>query len=360
MTPLNVLVIDDSAVVRQVMAALLGPTMSVTTAADPLIAMTKMETRRPDVIVLDLEMPRMDGLTFLRKLMDETPLPVVVCSSFAEASSELTMRALQLGAVDVVLKPKVRIGEELSDSAIALIDTVRAAAQARVGRTRSRTARTAEDRHPHLTIAPLASGHTRAGVPQLIALGASTGGTEVLKQLLDTMPADSPPIVIVQHMPERFTAAFARRLNETSAMTVREAKAGDILHPGLALIAPGDRHLSVFRQDRTAIGIALHDGPLVNRHRPSVDFLFASVARALGAAAAGVLLTGMGRDGAQGLLEMRKAGALTIAQDEASSIVFGMPRAAIEIGAAAKVLSVDRIGAALLRAAGKEDRGDNE
>jgi len=358
MTPLNVLVIDDSAVVRQVMIALLGPTMSVTTAADPLIAMTKMETRRPDVIVLDLEMPRMDGLTFLRKLMDENPLPVVVCSSFTEASSELTMRALQLGAVDVVLKPKVRIGEEPSDSVIALLDTVRAAAQARVGRTRSRTARTAgEDRHPHLTIAPVASTHARAGVPQLIALGASTGGTEVLKQLLDAMPADSPPIVIVQHMPERFTAAFARRLNESSAMTVREARPGDVLQPGLALIAPGDRHMSVSRYNRTDIGIALHDGPLVNRHRPSVDFLFASVARALGSAAAGVLLTGMGRDGAQGLLEMRKAGALTMAQDEASSIVFGMPRAAIELGAAAKVLSADLIGATLLRVIGREEAG---
>ncbi|MDP9190990.1 MAG: chemotaxis response regulator protein-glutamate methylesterase [Acidobacteriota bacterium] len=365
MTPLNVLVIDDSAVVRQVMTALLGSTMVVTTAADPLIAMTKMATRLPDVIVLDLEMPRMDGLTFLRKLMDETPLPVVVCSSFAEASSELTMRALQLGAVDVVLKPKVRVGEQLSDSAIALVDTVRAAAQARVSRARSRHAAprmtpqrmTAEERHPRLTLAPAVYASNAApGIPQVIAVGASTGGTEILKQLLDAMPADAPPIVIVQHMPERFTAAFARRLNETSAMTVREAVAGDILRPGIALIAPGDRHLSLVRNGRTSIRVALHDGPLVNRHRPSVDVLFSSAARTLGAEAVGVLLTGMGRDGAQGLLEMRTSGALTMAQDEASSIVFGMPKAAIEIGAAAKVLPADLIGAALLRAG----RGDNE
>jgi len=355
MTALNVLVIDDSAVVRQVMTALLGPAMIVTTAADPLIAMTKMETRRPDVIVLDLEMPRMDGLTFLRKLMDETPLPVVVCSSFAESSSELTMRALQLGAVDVVLKPKVRIGEALSDSAIALIDTVRAAAQARVGRARARVP--VEDRHPHLTLAP-ATLLRNGGVvsPQLVAIGASTGGTEVLKLLLDAMPADAPPLVIVQHMPEQFTAAFARRLNETSAMTVREAIPGDIVRAGTALIAPGDRHLSLVAQGRGVIGVALDDGPLVNRHRPSVDVLFSSAARTLGASAIGVLLTGMGRDGAKGLLEMRKAGSLTVAQDEASSTVFGMPRAAIELGAAARVLAADRISGALLEAV----RGHNQ
>ena len=355
MTALNVLVIDDSAVVRQVMTALLGPTMTVRTAADPLIAMTKMESSRPDVIVLDLEMPRMDGLTFLRKLMEETPLPVVVCSSFAESSSELTMRALQLGAVDVVLKPKVRVGEPLSDSAIALIDTVRAASHARVAKSRSRLI--AEDRHSRLTLAAAPCANTgRAAATQAIAIGASTGGTEVLKQLLDQMPADAPPIVIVQHMPERFTAAFARRLNETSAMSVREAAAGDVLRRGTAFIAPGDRHLRLVRQGRDSVGISLHEGALVNRHRPSVDVLFTSAARALGGAAAGVLLTGMGRDGAQGLLEMRTAGALTIAQDEASSVVFGMPKAAIEIGAAERILPADAIGATLLRIA----RGDNE
>jgi len=361
---LNVLVIDDSAVVRQVMTALLGSTMHVTTAADPLIAMTKMENRRPDVIVLDLEMPRMDGLTFLRKLMDENPLPVVVCSSLADSSSELTMRALQLGAVDVVLKPKVRAGEQLSDSAIALIDTVRAAAQARVGRSRARVAPRTE-RQDGLSSASFARASGGPAIlpvrlsgeqAQVIAIGASTGGTEVLKQLLDAMPADAPPVVIVQHMPERFTAAFARRLNETSAMTVREAAPGDVLRTGTALIAPGDRHMMLVRQGRDSIGIALLDAPLVNRHRPSVDVLLSSAARTLGPAAVGVLLTGMGRDGARGLLEMRSAGALTIAQDEASSVVFGMPRAAIELGAAVKVLSVDLIAAALLRAA----RGDNE
>jgi two-component system chemotaxis response regulator CheB len=296
------------------------------------------------VIVLDLEMPRMDGLTFLRKLMNEMPLPVVVCSSLTESSSELTMRALQLGAVDVVLKPKVRIGEPLSDSAIALIDTVRAAAQARLGRARTRA--TVESRAEAAPApSPIATSRCPANV---IVIGASTGGTEVLKQLLDAMPADAPPIVVVQHMPEHFTAAFARRLNETSPMTVREAKAGDVLVAGTALIAPGDRHIRLVRQGRGVVGIALHDGPLVNRHRPSVDVLFASAALALGPSAIGVLMTGMGRDGAKGLLEMRKAGAATMAQDEASSIVFGMPRAAIELGAVGKVVPANRFAAELM------------
>ena len=372
MTLLNVLVVDDSAVVRQVMTALLGSTMNVTTAADPLIAMMKMEARRPDVIVLDLEMPRMDGLTFLRKLMDESPLPVVICSSLAESSSELTMRALQLGAVDVVLKPKVRIGEALTDSAIALIDTVRAAAEAKVGRARARKpplsvvssqlsasqrgkAQTTDNRQR--TTPRTATDNRQPATPAtpVIVVGASTGGTEVLKQLLDAMPADGPPIVIVQHMPERFTAAFARRLNESSAMHVREAAPGDTVRPGTALITPGDRHLSLAWGGASSLGIALHDGPLVNRHRPSVDVLFSSAARTLGKSAIGVLLTGMGRDGAKGLLEMRKAGALTMAQDEASSIVFGMPRAAIELGAAMKVVAADLLAATLLEAA----RGDN-
>lgn len=353
MTALHVLVIDDSAVVRQVMLAVLGRTMNVTTAADPLIAMTKMETSRPDVIVLDLEMPRMDGLTFLRKLMDETPLPVVVCSNLAESSSELTMRALQLGAVDVVLKPKVRLGEALTESAIALIDTVRAAAQARVGRARSRDA--SGDPHTRLTLARTSSASGRVK-PELIALGASTGGTEVLKQILDAMPADAPPVVIVQHMPEQFTAAFARRLNETSALAVREAVSGEELRPGTALIAPGNRHLSVVARGRGSMAVSLHDGALVNRHRPSVDVLFSSVTRAVGASAVGVLLTGMGRDGAKGLLEMRRAGGLTLAQDEASSVVFGMPRAALELGAVQRMLSADRLAVTLAGVA----RGDND
>jgi len=345
MTALQVLVVDDSAVMRQAMSALLGGDMTVTTAADPFIAMMKMESLRPDVIVLDLEMPRMDGLTFLRKLMAESPIPVVVCSSLTASSSELTMRALQLGAVDVVLKPKVRLGETPSDSAIALIETIRGAAQARVGRlTDGRPPR------PRLAIAPVLTPAFH-GVPcHVVVAGASTGGTEVLRQFLDAMPADAPPIVIVQHMPERFTAAFARRLNETSAMEVREAGSGDLLKQGVALIAPGDRHLTLMRKGASTFAVALQNAPLVNRHRPSVDVLFSSAARTLSSAGIGVLLTGMGRDGAKGLLEMRHAGARTIVQDEATSVVFGMPRAAIEIEAAMHVVSDHALARTVLEA----------
>ncbi len=325
--PLQVLVVDDSAVVRQAMIALLGDEMVVTTAADPFIAMMKMESFRPDVIVLDLEMPRMDGITFLRKLMDESPIPVVVCSSLTASSADLTIRALQLGAVDVVLKPRLRAGETPSDSAIALIETIRGAAHAKVGRAMRRPAVRRQK-------VAMAVGTTR----HVIVAGASTGGTEALRHFLDSMPADAPPAVIVQHMPERFTSAFARRLNETSAMEVREAAAGDVLRPGLALIAPGDRHITLIRQGTNTLSVNLQDTPLVNRHRPSVDVLFSSAARALGSSGIGVLMTGMGRDGARGLLEMKNAGAQTVVQDEATSVVFGMPRAAIELDAAMHVV----------------------
>ncbi|MEA2488210.1 MAG: two-component system, chemotaxis family, protein-glutamate methylesterase/glutaminase [Acidobacteriota bacterium] len=342
MKPLHVLVVDDSAVVRQAMTALLEDEMRVSTAADPFIAMKKMEAARPDVIVLDLEMPRMDGLTFLRKLMDESPIPVVVCSSLTASSSELTMRALQLGAVDVVEKPKVRAGESPSDSAIALIETIRGAALARVRRVgRAPAAR------PLTPAAPIAN---RLPNCHVIVIGASTGGTEVLRQFLDAMPADAPPIVIVQHMPERFTSAFARRLNESSAMDVREAAPGDLLRPGLALIAPGDRHITLLRQGAGTLAVALQNTALVNRHRPSVDVLFSSAARMLGNCAIGVLMTGMGRDGAKGLREMRTAGAHTMVQDEATSVVFGMPKAAIELDAAMYVLPGHALAPSVLEA----------
>lgn len=352
MNPLQVLVVDDSAVVRQAMTALLEDEMAVTTAADPIIAMKKMESMKPDVVVLDLEMPRMDGLTFLRRLMDESPIPVVVCSGLTATSSELTMRALQLGAVDVVAKPKVRVGESPSDSVIALIETIRGAAQAKVGRV----GRIQRGRKRSRAAAPPPRDPVRADTyaphRHVIVAGASTGGTEVLRQFLDAMPADAPPIVIVQHMPERFTAAFARRLDETAAIEVREAVEGDVLRPGLALIAPGDRHLTLIRQGSGMLSVAFHDTPLVNRHRPSVDVLFSSAARALGNLGVGVLMTGMGRDGAKGLLEMRTAGARTIVQDEATSVVFGMPKAAIELAAAMHVVAAPALAAAVLEACG--------
>ena len=317
--------------------------MEVTTAADPLIAMRKMDSVRPDVIVLDLEMPRMDGLTFLRRIMRDNPMPVVVCSSAAENGAALTMKALQEGAVDIIVKPKLRDGENLSESALALVESVRAAAHARVDRLR----RTGQ----RVSLPPRSLATRTSGNPRIVAIGASTGGTEALNLILDQMPEGSSPIVIAQHMPARFTGAFARRLDQSAAIRVREAVDGDTLEPGLALIAPGGRHMTVIRQGPNRYQIRLDDGPLVNRHRPSVDVLFDSVAIAAGSCASGALLTGMGRDGAKGLLAMRKAGAVTIAQSRETSVVFGMPKAAIDLGAASMVLPLERISSELLQSA---------
>lgn len=347
---IHVLVVDDSAVVRQTVSTLLGSAggITVAVAADPLIAMNKMRQARPDVIVLDIEMPRMDGLTFLRKIMTEDPIPVVICSSLTGEGSEATLTALQLGAIDVVLKPKVRVGEFLTESAVRLIEAVRAGAEARLG-----------NRSSHREMEPVPGKRWSHLGERLIVIGASTGGTEALRTILDGMPESSPPIAIVQHMPERFTAAFARRLNETSPMNVREALHGDGLLPGTALIAPGNHHLAVSRDATGQLRVDVLEGPLVNRHRPSVDVLFASTARVVGTGAVGVILTGMGADGAAGLLKLRTAGGRTLAQNEASSIVFGMPGAAIRIGAALEVVPLTRMPHAILNAAaGLPGRGN--
>jgi two-component system chemotaxis response regulator CheB len=333
---LHILVVDDSAVVRESLSVLLSaePDLEVETAADPLIAMRKMERRRPDVIVLDLEMPRMDGLTFLRKLMIESPLPVVVCSGHTGRGTAAAMRALEQGAVEVFGKPHLGVREFLQDHQVLLVDAVRAAAKARLRKSA-----------PPLQVPiprPARSSQS------LVALGASTGGTEALYQLLSVLPGDAPATVIVQHMPEGFTEAFARRLDAASRMRVREARDGDPILRGQALVAPGNRHLRVERRAGTWIA-RVEDGPLVCRHRPSVDVLFRSVAKAAGSAAVGVLLTGMGADGAEGLLEMKMAGAATVAQDEATCVVFGMPREAIARGAAGDVLPLAAIPAAILR-----------
>ncbi len=329
--------------VRQVMQAILGTDskIKVSTAADPLIAWMKMQKEAPDVIITDLEMPRMDGLTFIRKIMAESPTPIVVCSGLATRGTELAMRALEDGAVEVITKPKVGVREFLHESAVILLDAVWSASQAR---TRSRPAPplarlTADAVLPHKSKPCCPSA--KEG---LIAVGASTGGTEALRVFLKAMPADCPPIVIVQHMPEVFTRAFANRLNSECAITVKEAEHGDRPHSGQAFIAPGNLHMLV---DRVNDGLTIHlsDGPLVSRHRPSVDVLFRSVAISVGAKAVGVIMTGMGDDGAQGLLEMRQAGATNVAQDEASCVVFGMPREAIARGAVDLVLPLERIAA---------------
>jgi two-component system, chemotaxis family, protein-glutamate methylesterase/glutaminase len=350
MTPvLRVLVVDDSAVVRQGMRLLLEhvPGLVVEVASDPLIARQKMKSHRPDVLLLDLEMPRMDGLTFLRELMrEEEPVPVVVCSGLAGPGSEMAVRALEEGAVEIIAKPSLGVGDFLRESRARLVEALRGAARARSRLARRMPSALEETRQPERPVSPLLSVTT----DKVVAVGASTGGTEALRQFLEPMPPDSPGLVIVQHMPEQFTTAFAKRLNDLCRIEVREAAPGDRVQQGRALIAPGNRHLRVKRSGGY-YRVEVLDGPRVSGHRPSVDVLFHSVARAAGANAVGVLLTGMGEDGADGLLAMRQAGAATLAQDEASCVVFGMPRAAIERGAVDAVLPLGALGEAVRRRA---------
>jgi two-component system, chemotaxis family, protein-glutamate methylesterase/glutaminase len=351
---LRVLVVDDSAVVRQVMSAILQTDrrITVSVAADPVIAELKMQQERPDVVITDLEMPRMDGLTFLRKIMSESPLPVVLCSGFAGRGTDLAMRALEEGAVDVIAKPKLGVREFLHESAVLLLDTVWSASEARVSARNgfSASPRLSADAVIPLRLCP--DSETSAGI---IAIGASTGGTEALRVVLSAMPENCPPIVVVQHMPENFTRAFADRLNRECTIDVKEASDNTALRRGLALIAPGNSHLLVGRKGKGLVANIV-DGPLVSRHRPSVDVLFRSIAIAAGKSAVGVLMTGMGDDGAAGLGEMKAAGAVTIAQDEATCVVFGMPREAILRGAASFVLPLDRIAEQSLKSL---DRGYN-
>jgi len=349
---LNVLVVDDSAMVRQVMQAILGINSRITvrTAADPLIAWAKMQKEPPDVVITDLEMPRMDGLTFIRKIMAEMPTPVVVCSGLAARGTELALRALEEGAVEVIAKPKVGVRDFLHESAVTLLDAVWSASLAQV-RPRPMPA------VPRLTadvVLPRKGKSRCAGAPNgIIAVGASTGGTEALRVFLTALPTDCPPVVIVQHMPEVFTRAFAERLNRECEIEVEEARDGDRLQTGRALIAPGNRHMLVNRSGEE-LAVQIIDGPLVSRRRPSVDVLFRSVAISVGPRAVGVIMTGMGDDGAQGLCEMKEAGAATIAQDEASCVVFGMPKEAIARGAVNVVVPLEQIAGAALNIHSKQ------
>jgi two-component system, chemotaxis family, protein-glutamate methylesterase/glutaminase len=342
---LQVLVVDDSAMVRQVMQAIMSTDrrISVKAAADPLIAWTKMQKERPQVVVTDLEMPRMDGLTFIRKIMAEMPTPVVVCSGLAASGTEMALRALEEGAVEVIAKPKVGVREFLHESAVTLLDAVWSAAQAQL--------------KPRLPVQPRLTADAvlpRKGKPPanaapntVIAVGASTGGTEALRVFLAGLPTDCPPVAIVQHMPEVFTKAFAQRLNKECAVEISEARDGERLRNGQVVIAPGNRHMLVNRSGEEFV-VQIIDGPLVSRHRPSVDVLFRSVAMSVGQKAVGVIMTGMGDDGADGLREMKEAGAVTIAQDEASCVVFGMPKEAIARGGVDAVMPLDQIARAVL------------
>ncbi len=351
MKPIRVLIIDDSALVRKMLTEILSsePAIEVVASApDPYIARQKIKQLNPDVLTLDVEMPRMDGISFLRNLMRLRPMPVVMVSSLTEQGAEITLTALEMGAVDFVTKPKLDLAQGLNTYTEELITKVKTAARARVRPLTDFTAR-------KLELTSSINGVNSGGVgkvhfrttDQLIAIGASTGGTEAIKEVLMAMPADAPGIVITQHIPEAFSASFANRMNTLSAMTVCEAREGDQILPGHVYIAPGHSHLRVNRDGARYVCRLSNDAP-VNRHRPSVDVLFRSVAQRVGPNAVGIILTGMGADGAQGLLEMKQAGANTIAQDEATSVVWGMPGEAAKLGAADVILPLHHIAPKLL------------
>ncbi len=350
-TPIKVLLIDDSAVVRQVLQAILDqePDIQViAVASDPIFALHKMSKEWPDVIVLDVEMPRMDGITFLNKIMDEHPTPVVICSSFTEKGAKTAMQALASGAVEIISKPKAGLKDFLLESSNELANAVRAAAQVNVNNLITAPSFPIAEKHKADVILPASSSHKMAKTTErIVAIGASTGGTRALEAVLTALPRESPGIVIVLHMPEIFTASFAERLNGLCQIEVREAKNKDRVIPGLALIAPGGRHM-LLKRSGANYQVEVVDGLPVNRHCPSVDVLFRSVARFAGKNATGIIMTGMGNDGANGLKEMFDAGSYTLAQNEASCMVFGMPKEAIKLGAANRILPLSEIPLAIL------------
>jgi two-component system chemotaxis response regulator CheB len=350
MKKIRVLIVDDSAVMRKFLAESLSKTRGievVATALDPFIAVDKIKKFSPDVLTLDVAMPRMDGLTFLSKLMIARPMPVVMVSSLTDADAGVTMRALELGAVDFVLKPSDDTARSLEEFSGELAEKIMAASLSRVRRRTREISSNALEKYSADVILPPKKGagaKRRSGTDSetLIAIGASTGGTEAIAGIFEELSDDLPGIVVVQHMPEKFTRAFAERINGIARPYVKEAENGDRVYRGTALIAPGNRHMLV-KADAGGYYVEINDGLPVNRHRPSVDVLFRSIAQTAGRNAVGILLTGMGADGAAGLLEMKEAGAETIAQDEASSVVFGMPREAVKLGAARLVLDTDGI-----------------
>ncbi|MGX9966826.1 protein-glutamate methylesterase/protein-glutamine glutaminase [Roseomonas sp. F4] len=345
--PIRVLVVDDSAAVRAALSRIIEEAPDIElmgTASDPFVAAQRIQQEVPDVMILDIEMPRMDGITFLRRIMAQRPIPVVICSSLAEGRSETLLQALDAGAVEVIAKPRVDSAQFLKESAVRVCDAIRAASRVRPGRQAAHLpSRTVERKLTADAVLPPPTSRAMVRTTdRVVCIGASTGGTESLAAVLTALPVDCPGIVIVQHMPERFTAAFARRLDGLCRIDVKEAEDGDAVLPGRALIAPGNRHMLLHRSGARYC-VAIKDGPLVSRHRPSVDVLFRSAAQYAGPNAVGFIMTGMGDDGARGLLEMRKAGATTFAQDEESCVVFGMPKEAIALGGAERIIPLDRI-----------------
>ncbi len=342
---IKVLIVDDSAVVRQTLTQILqsDPGIEVIgSASDPYVAAKRIAEQVPDVITLDVEMPRMDGITFLQKLMSQHPIPVVMCSSLTENGCETALKALEYGAVDIITKPKMGVKDFLEEFRITICDTVKAAAKCHV-RRQSKSGNAVEKK---LTADAVLEKPTSNAMIQttekVVVIGASTGGTEALRVVLTRFPADAPPIVVVQHMPEKFTASFAQHLNGECAVNVKEAQNGDSVIRGRVLIAPGNKH-TLLKRSGASYYVEVKDGPLVSRHRPSVDVLFRSTARYAGRNAIGVILTGMGDDGAKGMFEMHEAGAYNVAQNEASCVVFGMPREAIETGGVNKIMALDDI-----------------
>ena len=349
MKKIRVLNVDDSALMRQVLASLLAKDQEIEvigSAPDPYIAREKIKALNPDVITLDVEMPRMDGITFLEKLMRGHPMPVVMVSSLTEAGCQTTLRALELGAVDFITKPKIDLREGMDEVAQDLIAKVKAAACANLKRI-SLGDRSTASAQPSQVSGRNGSQAMIKTTDTIIAIGSSTGGTEAVKDVLELLPPNTPPVLITQHMPERFTKTWADRMNGLCRISVKEAEDGDSVLPGHALVAPGGYHMALERSG-ARYTVRINQDPPVNRHRPSVDVLFASVARYAGANAIGVILTGMGGDGAKELLTMKQAGAFTIAQDEASCVVFGMPKEAIKAGAVDKVLPLGDIAGAIL------------
>ncbi|MBI4796447.1 MAG: chemotaxis response regulator protein-glutamate methylesterase [Deltaproteobacteria bacterium] len=347
---IKVLIVDDSALVRQTLTEIFSadPVIEVMdTASDPFIAAERLRHRVPDVITLDVEMPRMDGLTFLQKIMSQHPLPVVICSSLAENKSETALKALEYGAVDIIQKPRIGTKKFLEESRVRICDAVKAASMAKLRRIEEQ-----RNVEPKLTADAIIGKPTNKAMMQttekVVAVGASTGGTEALRLFLETFPPDAPGIVIVQHMPEHFTAAFARRLDGLCRISVKEAENNDTVIRGRALIAPGNYHM-LLKRSGARYYVEIKDGPLVCRHRPSVDVLFRSAARYAGKNAVGVIMTGMGDDGAKGMMEMKEAGAITIAQDEKSCVVFGMPHEAIKKGGVEKVIPLEEISREVIK-----------
>ncbi|MDW7645338.1 MAG: chemotaxis response regulator protein-glutamate methylesterase [Desulfuromonadales bacterium] len=348
---IRVLIVDDSALVRQTLADLLAsdPQIEVmATAADPFIASDRLKEEIPDVITLDVEMPRMDGITFLQKIMSQHPIPVVICSSLTGQGTETALKALEYGAVEIIEKPRLGTRQFLEESRLRICDTVKAAASAQPHRLSERTIKAAPKLTADAVLQKPASGAMLQTTEKVVAVGASTGGTEALRVFLQALPMDSPGVVVVQHMPENFTANFAKRLDSLCAVSVAEAKDGDSVLRGHVLIAPGNHHM-LLKRSGARYYVQIKDGPLVSRHRPSVDVLFRSAARYAGKNAVGVIMTGMGDDGARGMLELKEAGAVTFAQDQATCVVFGMPQEAIRKGGVDRVLPLEGLAPAVLR-----------